>query len=377
MGLAALIAKLGLDISGWRTGWTKAEGIAKKATGSIADITKSQLAGMFGAAAIGAAMKNTVEYASRVSDLSEELGISREQVQELTYAAEQNGATIDDFRTSIIKLGKARQEALNDPKGDAAKSFKEMKIAGDDLKKLNLWDVLLKIGDEFNSLANPQQKAASVLNLLGKSSNKIFTTMRNDLRGTIKEANEFNQIMGDDAVIALEALGDQISILAGSIRTELGGAMVNAMSSIMESVNWLLKKIGFLSTYLGNRVGGASFDDAIKAGAQYEMDADYRSGEITAARAKRRADKASRDAAMQGFVGSYESQKTGGVSNYKNNVTAWQQIGAYAPVNPMLSEQQISNKHLSDIKRAISAAEKNRKIAYDQSNCSPSDSFFK
>src|SRR5262245_43079098 len=103
------IASLIVDVQANTVKLTKAvEGIQKSLdpVGSIASTVGGLLAGAFSIQAVGAFAKSVFDTASKVHDLSLELGISTDAVQGFQYAAEQSGASIDDVSTAISKMNK-------------------------------------------------------------------------------------------------------------------------------------------------------------------------------------------------------------------------------------------------------------------------------
>src|SRR5262245_52321605 len=85
---------------------------AAKLDASLGSGLTTRLAGLFGATAITAAVKNTIEYASRFQDMSAKLGVGAEFLQEAAYAAEQTGASLGDVEMALRKIQIAQVAAL-------------------------------------------------------------------------------------------------------------------------------------------------------------------------------------------------------------------------------------------------------------------------
>ena len=117
--LFRLVAKLGIDSTEFTAGLKKAEsgvdGMAKK------------MAAAFSAAAILAFIKSAADLAGEISDLSDELNISTDQVQQLKRAALESGVAFDKFAAALTRVRKAKNEALHGDK-TAEKAFSRMGI---------------------------------------------------------------------------------------------------------------------------------------------------------------------------------------------------------------------------------------------------------
>lgn len=103
MGLLSLIAKLGLDITNYERNMAKAEHLAKDTAKEISSSVKSTLAGFFGVAAAEEAIRRTIEYTTRVKDLSEQWRMTTDQVQRLDAASKKVGLTFEDWERVIGK----------------------------------------------------------------------------------------------------------------------------------------------------------------------------------------------------------------------------------------------------------------------------------
>src|SRR5262245_453523 len=104
MGLLSLIARLGLDKSGFNAGLTAANKQVSKFGGAL----KSQLAGAFSAAAVIAYTKHLIDFGSKINDTATKLGVGTKELQEYTYAAQQNGAELEDVAKAFKALSAAR-----------------------------------------------------------------------------------------------------------------------------------------------------------------------------------------------------------------------------------------------------------------------------
>lgn len=348
MGLRALIGTLGLNITGWQHGWQKAETTAKKASAGIASFTKGQLGAMFGAAAMGAAIKNTVEYAGHIRDMSDALGISTDTLQQLDFAATQSGSSLDQFTGAMLKLGKAQQEAVNDPKGDAAKAFEKLGVSAQQLKGMRVEDLFTKVGKAFESAVSPQALLTAGLAVMGKSATSVFPAMVAGLTESMEAAKGLGQVMSEDVIDSLDDMGDKVDELKGLFRTELGGAVVWILEKIRATVTGISRVAQMMGAMSVRQVG---WDEALEQVASNEMEKESVRSSAKAARDKTRAAARAFSAAVEDTDVKTKKATKSPAGIGASTSTGWQNIGAFAFTNPLLGEQKQSNRYLADIRR--------------------------
>jgi len=235
MALFSLIAKLGLDKTGFDAG-IKAAATTSQRFGSA---LKSQFAAAFGTAAIVAYTKSLVEYASQVKDASTRTGASTEALQTLGYAAKQTGSDFEAVVRSFKDLSKARQEALADPRSKAAQVFRAMGIDGEKLKNLKLEDLFREIGRSFQTNDFGASELAMVTELLGKAGAELLPAMKEGLGELEQAARDAGVVLGDELIGPLEQLGDEFETLTGQLR----GPFAEALVFVLKLANDLLSKL--------------------------------------------------------------------------------------------------------------------------------------
>ena len=103
MGVLSMLFRIGADTSEFEIGAKRVQSLGEK----MAKKFKGELAA--GAAALFAADRyiefgrRAIETAGRLSDLSKELGVSAQFLQEMGFAAEMSGASLDDVKSGLQK----------------------------------------------------------------------------------------------------------------------------------------------------------------------------------------------------------------------------------------------------------------------------------
>ena len=234
MGNFSLLAKLGLDSSSFESGAKRAESISKKfgkeMTGALATAFSVEKVVQFGLEAVSAAGK--------LSDLSDRVGVSAGFLQEMQFAAEQTGASLEDVTASIEKLSVARAQALA---GSETKmnAFKLLGISADDLKTLRSEDLFTKIGDTIKNAPNPQNLLAPFREIAGKGAGALIPAMIEGLQDTAQKARELGLVMNDNVVASLDDAADRIdtlkagfTVLTGTIISEVGGPLFKFFEAV-------------------------------------------------------------------------------------------------------------------------------------------------
>src|SRR5213593_3021241 len=133
MALFSLIAKLGLDKTGFDAGLNDAQ----KKAGQFGAGLKSLLAAAFSIAAITAYTRSVIEYASQIKNASLRTCASTDAIQTLGHAAKLSGVEFETMVRAFKDLSKAREEAILDPHSRQAQVFEALGLSVKKLKELS------------------------------------------------------------------------------------------------------------------------------------------------------------------------------------------------------------------------------------------------
>lgn len=150
-----LIGKLGYDGRGWSTGLNTAVGEAKHAAEKIDGFFSKPFAGGLvggalsglGFGSIDQAIEHIVHRATEIKDLSEQLGISTDEVQKFEHATSAAGLSFGTFTRGLVAIGNGRKEAAEGNE-DLRKTFAKFGVELNDLQNPLLRDI-----DLFQKLA--------------------------------------------------------------------------------------------------------------------------------------------------------------------------------------------------------------------------------
>lgn len=223
MSLLSLIARLGIDISPFDRGLNDAKNKANKFGNEVAGNLKNQLAGAFSAGVITAGfvkgVKDVAQFADKIAGLADRLGVSRDFLQQIDYAATLGNTTLDDMVGVMQRLAVSREKALGDPDGKAAQFYKKLGQGADELKSKRLDVLLLDMATAMEKAGDPQQVITAAIETMGRSAPEVFTVLFNNLAGTMDEFKKLGAIIDDEVVTQLADATDQIDILAMRMRS--------------------------------------------------------------------------------------------------------------------------------------------------------------
>lgn len=211
---------------------------AKKAEKSAKDIEKAftQMGAKIGKAialvggptGLALMIKNSIEAAAELDDLSQKTGIAVESLSRLQYAAGREG--VEELGASLAKLAKtiATDAELFDALGVSVKN------SNGTLRTTE--EVLLDLADLFSKSADGTRKAAIAQELFGKSGAALIPLLNQGKAGIKEltdEADRLGVTISGTTAAAADDLGNSLYSLKGAVK----GAVNELTSGLLPSLN--------------------------------------------------------------------------------------------------------------------------------------------
>lgn len=173
MALVSILAKLGLDATGYNSGLKRAESTAQAAGSAM----RKHLAQAFTVAAIGKLTHDVTKLAGKIKDSADQFGLTRQETQELMRVASDSGVSFEMLAQSINKVTRQRAMAAAGNK-QSIESFEQLGIALDRVLNADVRsaDIFYEIGRLLNGANLAQQGAA--IRIFGDESTKLFAAMK-------------------------------------------------------------------------------------------------------------------------------------------------------------------------------------------------------
>ena len=204
--LSSLMVTLGADTAAFQQDLGRASQVARTEFEKIMDSAKNMAMAMGAAFALDAikdGIKQAVDYADAMSDMSQRVGQSVESLTAMGYAAQFSGTSIDTYAAGVEKLSNNMVSAA-DGNAAALKMFSQLGVsATDNTGKLrDSKDVFLDVADAVAGIQSPAEKTAVVMDIFGKSAGPELLQMLNQGKGGIEALTAEAQAMG--AVLSTE-----------------------------------------------------------------------------------------------------------------------------------------------------------------------------
>lgn len=201
MAIFSLIAKLGLDGSGFETGIKKASSLTDKFRSSVG----TQLGAALSVAAVGAFAAKVIETADAIGDLSEQLNISTDDVQRLQILATQTGVSFETMAKAITRVGQERLKAVEEG-GKAREYFKALGFTVAELNDSSLSniDIITRMGKANLEAGRSAQTEAALIEILGEKAFKAAGAI-----SKLKDLGPVN-LISPEQIQALGQLADRL-----------------------------------------------------------------------------------------------------------------------------------------------------------------------
>ena len=231
MAIFSLLAKLGLDGTNFETGLKRSQSMAK----SVSKEMTAALAGAFAVEKLREYGKEAVETAGRLQDLSNRLGVSTDFLQEMKFAAEMGGASLEDVASAIEKIAIVRMRALAGDKA-AIQMLENFNVTGSEIKALRLEDVFFKIGKQFQGAANPERLVGPLREIAGRGASALIPAMVEGLEESAQQARNLGLVMDQEVITAMDDLNDRLDILKAKAVVGMGNLIGQFITPVLKVV---------------------------------------------------------------------------------------------------------------------------------------------
>lgn len=200
------------------------QGAVGKLGNTLNNSLKGTLAAAFGAGAIAATIKETVNYADSIDEASSRIDVHIEKLQEWLYAAKQSGASMED----LVSFNEKLQKFASTPTG--AQALQDKGINPNQTPE-DLFESVWK----FANGKAPSEATPFLQEIGGKGGGKLFNMFQNDLAEVSQQAKDFGAVMSSEVTTKLAALSDQLSILSQILYSQVGPALIQFAGSLYKA----------------------------------------------------------------------------------------------------------------------------------------------
>lgn len=180
------------------------------------------VAGLFGVAFGGAALvqfgRGLLELGETLETTAANTGLTVQEVQRLSYVADQSGSSLDAVTNAVEKL----EQRLGTGNTGATVAMKGLGIATSDFLKLDAYEQMELLAQKISALPDPTQRAAAEFELFGRSGQQIGTVLAN-----FGQLADKAPTMSDETVAALSRFEKEIKSLQTTIQIWAGDAIAH------------------------------------------------------------------------------------------------------------------------------------------------------
>lgn len=251
MDLFNLLARITLDKSAYEKGL----GDAEKESKSFGDRLKSGLGGAakISAAAIGAVAagsaaltktmidgaSETAVYGDNIDKMSQKMGISAEAYQEWDAIMRHSGTTIDALKPSMKTLATQAEENSD--------AFQKLGISQEEVRNLSQEDLFARVISGLQGMEEGTERTYLTSQLLGRGATELGALLNTSAEDTEKmrqKVHELGGVMSNEAVKSAVAYQNSLQ----DMQTALSGAKRSMMGEFMPSLTTVMDGVSDLFT---------------------------------------------------------------------------------------------------------------------------------
>jgi len=184
--------------------------------------------------------KRAAEFGESITLAGQKTGLSTDKIQELRFAAQMSGASVELLDRAMRKLAMSTVQAQQ-PTSLAAAAFKAVHINASELKNMELSEVINRIADSFKGGADGINKMNIASQLLGLRGGAELIPMLNKGSKGLKEyaerARELGAVVGGPSIDALTTLEEKFKEMHAAttgLTQRIGVALIPALTALAD-----------------------------------------------------------------------------------------------------------------------------------------------
>lgn len=209
---------------------------------ALAATTAAVVAG--GKAFVNAA-QDVAAYGNEIDKESQKLGISAQAYQEWDFIMQHAGASIDGMKTAMKKLVTEAQNGSD--------AFEALGLSQEQVANMSQEDLFYATISALQDMESQEQRTALASQLLGKQAMELgplFNMSSADLEAMRQQAHELGAVMSDEAVASSAQFQDSLQ----NVQASLSGLKNNMMSEFLPSMSTVMD--GLSSIFSGSDIDG-------------------------------------------------------------------------------------------------------------------------
>lgn len=160
---------------------------------------------------IGAVVKDFVDGASAIADMSAKTGIGTTELQRLKYAAEQTGGSIDQVSGAVTQM----LNRLGEGNTGAVGALRTLGLNFNEIRSLDPGQMFEVIAERLRGVEDPAKQMALGMDLMGRSFGNVLPMIKGGVKELGDEAERLGLVLSEGAIKQGDELGDSWTTLTG------------------------------------------------------------------------------------------------------------------------------------------------------------------
>ncbi len=213
----------------------QAAGVGKIVASGFSEIL-GPLSGIASVAGVTKVLADVAKKGADIADGSKRIGVTAEEYQKMSFAAQRSGASIDAVESSVKKMSKVIYDA-GTGSDTAAKTLGALGLTLDDLKGKSPEEQFSLVARALDGVQDATTKAALAQQIFGKSGSDLIP-MLNNYESLKNEMETIGGVMSNEAVKAADDLNASITNLSNAFQTMVANTgVVGWLADVAEGIN--------------------------------------------------------------------------------------------------------------------------------------------
>lgn len=223
------------------------DNMERKATGLNTTLTRlaKTIVGVFAVRQLQRFAMETIRAVDEQNTFAQSISVSYQELQKLQFAAEQNGATINELNNSLRRLTRRTEEAARGT-GAAVQAFENLGLNARELESLSPDEIFLRVADAFQELEGSGKEVSTAFGLFDTEGAKLINTLRQGSAGIRElgdEAERSGRIISQQTAEDAAKFNEELNKLQGAAKgaaVSLGAELVPRMTDLITTAtDWL------------------------------------------------------------------------------------------------------------------------------------------
>lgn len=198
--------------------------------------------------------KKILDYAGSIGEVAQQLGVTTKELQTFRFAAQQNGATVEQADQALGKFAITISKAQSGSK-QATEAFKAVGVSLNDLKTKSKSEILGQIADQMKSTGGAAANAAAGVAIFGKGFLKIGPTLDQGSAGLNElsaAAQKLGIVLSDQQIQNADDTADKLDAVRTVLAAQIAGVVADNANSILALAQSLATLTGSIVNFLGS-----------------------------------------------------------------------------------------------------------------------------